>query len=293
MKLIFKRRIVMAVCVTFIAVASVMHFAFGEEGAAEGESAPAKPSSKRVIFSAPFDNETGQGQYEPTAAGMGDLLAVMLAQHKDITVVERQQLAALTAEQILSLKGLTTREYAIRVGKLLKADTVLVGRLLLAKGKLQVGVQALDIATARVVAADQIACRPTYLVEAALQMARRLGKQMSIPLPKIDLKKIDKSPIASLHFGKALSRYYAGNMDAALMQFMWTTDLDPDYTEAHYWSGMCYYRLGDYGYAIIEWTEFLKREPNSRYSKKVTELLGDAKEKQKQSVVQPHGLPRI
>ncbi len=262
------------------------------DGSKETATKSAKPSRartqpvRRVVFASPMENVTGQEQYDPAAAGMGDLVAVLLAQQKHIAVVERQQLLALTTEQARSLKGLTGDKYAIRAGKLLKADTVITGRLFLIKGKLTVSAKVLDIATARVVAADQLSCRPEYLVEAALQMARRLGKQMAMPLPKIDLKKIDKSPIASLHFAKALSHYYAGNMDAAIMQFMRTMDLDPDYIEAHYWSGMAYLRLGENAHAIIEWEKFLKRQPKSKYAGHIQKLLDEAKHREKDSTVE-------
>ena len=245
--------------------------------------------ANRTVFAAPMENVTGQEQYDPAAAGLADLVAVLLAQQKHITVVERQRLLALTAEQARALKGLTGDKYAIRAGKLLKADTVITGRLFLVKGKLTVSAKVLDIATARIVAADQLSCRPEYLMEAALQMARRLGKQMAMPLPKIDLKKIDKSPIASLHFAKALSHYYAGNMDAAIMQFMRTMDLDPDYVEAHYWSGMAYSRLGEDAHAIIEWKKFLEREPKSKRASRLRKLLTKAKRRLKDSPVERLG----
>lgn len=244
---------------------------------------------RRVVFASPMENVTDQEQYDPAAVGMADLVAVLLAQQKHITVVERQRLLALTAEQARSLKGLTGDKYAIRAGKLLKADTVLTGRLFLVKGKLTVSAKVIDIATARLVAADQLSCRPEYLIEAALQMARRLGKQMAMPLPKIDLKKIDKSPIASLHFAKAMSHYYAGNMDAAIMQFMRTMDLDPDYIEAHYWSGMAYSRLGEDAHAIIEWKKFLKRQPKSKHAKQVKKMLAAAKARENNSAVERLG----
>jgi len=245
--------------------------------------------AQRTVFAAPFENETGQEQYSPAAAGMGDLVAVLLAQQKHIRVVERQRLLMLTAEQAKSLKGLTGNRYAIRAGRFLKADTVLVGRLFLIKNKLTVSVKALDIATSRVIASDQLSCRPVYLLEAALQLARKLGKQMSLPLPEIDLKKIDASPIASLHFAKALAHYYAGNMDAAIMQFMRTMDLDPDYVEGHYFCGLCHYRLFEYAHAAIEWRKYLKRQPDGMYSKRAKKLLAEARKHEKESSVQRLG----
>jgi curli biogenesis system outer membrane secretion channel CsgG len=245
--------------------------------------AKARPAAKRTIFPAPLENETGQEQYDPAAAGLSDLVAVLLAQQENVAVVERQRLEALTAEQAASLKGLTGGKYAIQAGKLLKADTVLTGRLFLIQGKLTVSLQAIDIVSERVMAADQMAFRAEDVVETALQLARKLGQQMSLPLPEINLKDIDKSPLASLHFAKALGDYYAGNMDAAIMQFMRTIDLDPDYTEALFWSGMAYQRLGEHDHAAIEWEAYLKREPDSKRAEAVRKLLAEAKAKDTRS----------
>jgi tetratricopeptide (TPR) repeat protein len=256
---------------------------------------PAKPSrailpatrlAEKVIFAVAFDNATGQDQYDPAAAGIGDLIAVMLAQHDGIRVVERQRLDALTAEQARSLRGLTGEKYAVAAGKLFHADTVVTGSLYLVQGKLTVTAKAMDIATERVAAAGQLATRPEYLVEDALQLSRNLAKQMSMPLPAIDPAKIDKMPIASLHFGQALSSYYSGNLNAAIMGFMRTLDLNPDFSETLFWSGLCYSRLNEPEHAAIDLADFLKREPNSIHAEFAKQLLADAREKEKNSTVE-------
>ena len=254
-------------------------------GGEEAYQPTSAPKAKRTVFASPFDNATGQDQYEPSASGMADLVAVLLAQQEHIAVVERQRLAALTDEQARALKGLTGQEYAIKAGKLLTADTVLVGRLFLIQGKLTVNVKALDLVSERVLAAEEMSSRPEDIMEASLALARGLARQMSLPLPEIDLKQIDKSPIASLHFAQGLANYYAGNMDQAIMQFMRTIDLDPNYAEASYWAGMCYYRQGEWDHAAIEWDKFLKDQPGSRFAASAAKLLADAKAKEKASTV--------
>ncbi|HAU36490.1 MAG TPA: hypothetical protein DCX07_02080 [Phycisphaerales bacterium] len=249
-------------------------------------AAASRPRPKRVIFAAEFGNETGSENHDPMATAMGDLIGVMLAEQPEIVVVERQRLVALTEEQARSLKGLTGKEYAVQAGKLFEADTVLVGRVYLVQQQVMVSAQAVEIATARILASEQIVCQPLSLPETALEMAKRLGQKMSLPLPKIDMKQIDKSPIASLHFAKGLSRYHSGNMDAAIMHFMMAIDLDPDYVEAHYWSGMAYSRQQEDTHAIIEWEEFLRRRPDSKYAPALKKLLAEAKEREKHSTVE-------
>jgi tetratricopeptide (TPR) repeat protein len=257
------------------------HFA---KAAAKGDISAkpkaAKPGTdlqkRKIIFAAPFDNETGQEQYDPAAAGLGDMIAVLLAEQEHIRVVERQRLDELGDEQARTLKGLTGSKYAVAAGRLLYADTVLTGRLFLLGNKLTANIKAIELSTQRIVATDEISCRPVYLMEAALQVARKLAKQMALPLPEIDLKEVDKSPIATLHFAKAVSLHYAGDMDGAIMQFMRTVDLDPDYHEAHYWAGLCYFKMKEYAHAIIEMRDFLKGAPKSKRAEHAKRLLAEA-----------------
>jgi tetratricopeptide (TPR) repeat protein len=127
-----------------------------------------------------------------------------------------------------------------------------------------------------VIAAEQEGCRPADLEEAALQLARRLGADLDLPLIPVDTKNIDASPLAALHFGKALSHYYAGDMDAAIMQFMRTTDLDPDLIESHYFCGLAYAKLNQPRDAIVEWKILLRRSPQSPYAQRAQKLLAEA-----------------
>ncbi|MCE5277644.1 MAG: CsgG/HfaB family protein [Planctomycetaceae bacterium] len=257
--------------------------------AGNAASAPdPKAAPRHTVFAAPFTNETAQEQYDPAAAGLADLIGVLLAQQEHIVVVERQRLDVLAKEQVLMLRGLSGKTYAVAAGKLLAADCVLVGRVFLVDTKLTVSAQLIHIATDRVLAADQIACRPSDLPEASLQMALRLAKQLSLPLPAIDLSHVDKSPIASLHFCKALGDFYSGNLDSAIMQLMRTIDLDPDFVEAYYWAGLSYSRLREDAAAVIEWQEFLKRWPDAPQAPAVRELLAAANKRAAAS-----GVPRL
>lgn len=240
-------------------------------------TASASAAKGKVVFLAPFGNETAEDQYEPAAAGMGDLVGAFLAEQKNIRVVERQRLGLLLKEQESSLRGLTGEKYAVAAGKILGANTVMTGRLYLADRKLSVTVKALDIESARVIGAADQGCRPEYMIETALQLARMLGKQMELPLPDIDPAKIDASPAVGLHFGKALGCYYAGNMNAAIMHFMRTVDLDPNYTEAHYWSGLSYYRLKENEHAAIDLEKYLKDAPNGKYATKAKEVVAECR----------------
>jgi TolB-like protein len=258
-------------------------------GSATTEAIGIAPADAPRLFAATFENDTGEEQYDPAAAGMADVMSAMLTQQAKVKVVERQQLLAITREQAASLKGLTGEKHSLEAGKILGAQRVMTGRVYLADGKLTVQVKILDLATARVLAAEQEGCRPEELLEAAAQLARRLGKSLELPLKEVDVTQIDKSPLAGLHFGKALSHYYAGNMDAAIMQFMRTSQLDPDLVEAHYFCGLAYWKLRQPRDAIVEWKIFLRRAPGSLHEERVKKLMLQAEE----AAANEHAIPRM
>jgi TolB-like protein len=268
---------------------------FGAPASASSSAPTTKPTSRATtgpgniaVFAASFGNETDKEQYDPVAAGMGDLLAVMLGMQPDIFIVERQKLMALTAEQALTLRGLVGQKHAVQAGKLLKAEAVLTGRVYEAEGRLMVSAQVIDLATERVLAADVVACSPAQLPEAALHLANSISRGIFRPLPKIDVAAIDRSPVAGLHFAKGLANYYGGNMDAAIMHFMQAVDMDPDYVETHYWSGMAYHRQQEWEHAVIEWERYLKRLPEAPNAGAVRALLARDRARAGES-----GIPRL
>ena len=225
--------------------------------AAAGAAQPA-----HVLFAAPLENETGDERYGPAADGLAQLVGAMLSHEGALALVDRESLHLLREEQQRALAGLAGDERAARQARLLKADAVLSGRLYRKDGALVVAVKAIDLATERVLAADQVSCGTTNLPAAALEMAGRLAKQMALPPPALDLSRPDATPMASLHFAEGLSRYYAGDLDEAIMHFLRTLDLDPDFAEAHLYSGDCFDRLGERDHAAVEWRAFLKRCPD-------------------------------
>lgn len=236
---------------------------------------------QRTLFVAPLENETGQTQYDAAAAGIADLIGATLASAKNVTVLDRERLHALTKEQKRSISGLVGDAGAVKTGKLLMADTVLTGRLSLVEGMISVSVKALHLADERVTAADQFSCEPAGLATAVLKMSRRVALALALPLPAARDEN-DETPIASLHFAKGLGHYYAGNMDGAVAEFFRTLDQDPDYLDAQQFCGLAFFKLGEFDHAIIEWEALLKRLPDQKRAAEVTKLLEEARKKASQ-----------
>lgn len=259
---------------------------FAQDDGPDGQAAV-----RRVLFASVFENATGQEEYAPAAAAMGDLLAVLLAEQDHIAVVERQQLLSLTAEQARALKGLTAVESAVRAGRMLRADSVLIGRVYLAGDRLLVNAQVIDIADERVIAAAGGDCQAEDLIATATQLARDLSRRMALPLPPMEADRVERRPNAALCFARAMGFYHGGNMDAALLQLMQTLDLDPDCVEAHYWAGLAYQRLGEADHAVVEWETYLERLPQGPQAGRVRAWLKQSRESVPDTAVRWRNLP--
>lgn len=233
-----------------------------------------------TLFAAPFENLTGRDEYGPAAAGLGDLVGAVLGRQPRVRIVERQRIRLLTKEQALSLKGLTAQRYAVDAGRMFRADAVFVGRLSMEKEKFVIDVKILEIATSKVMAAAQRQCSADRFIDAATELAGLLVEQLAVPRGPATPERNATTPAASIDFMKGLAHYYAGNLDAAIMQFMRVIDLDPDYEEAIYLSGKAYYRQKQYAHAVIEWERYVAIWTNSARADEVRKALAEARGRQ-------------
>jgi TolA-binding protein len=64
------------------------------------------------------------------------------------------------------------------------------------------------------------------------------------------------------------------------MQFMRAIDLDPNYTEVHYWTGLCYEKLGEPTHAAIDFEAYLKEHPQGKYAQDAAKRLAVARQKE-------------
>lgn len=235
-----------------------------------------KAEEKLTLFTAPFSNLTKESKYDHAVVGFGDLIGVLLATDENIVLVERLDLDVVNAERRLKSSGLTDTGNAryIALAKELKADTMLVGHLSLdEKDQLIIGVKAIEIETERVVAVDLQKVENSDFDQAVQTLTNRFAEKLQITLPELTDPTIEDRPMASLYFGKGLSFFYSGNLDAAIMNFTRTLRLDPDYVEAHYFSGLAYYNLKEPKHAAIEWRALKRKKPEFELPEQATELL--------------------
>lgn len=228
-----------------------------------------------VVCVAPFADNTGSIQWSGMSQGISDLLAATLSQRQELRVVERERLNAILEEQALSLSMVAEPKNAVKVGRLLGADKIVVGGVMILNKKLVVTAQVVDVSSATVIAARTLKGKPDELLELCTRLAADLGKALGVKIKvqPVAAKDAEKSPMASLHFMRGLGLYHAGNFDRGAMELMICIDLDPGHPTARYWLAQCYYRGQEYDHAAIEFRKFLKHFPQAAQARSARQLL--------------------
>lgn len=238
---------------------------------------PAAAPAPTTICAAPLSNNTGDASYDGLAQAVADMLAVALAEHKHVTVVERQRLREVLSEHKLTIAALVDPGTAVRVGRLLKADRILVGGLIRQAGELVANVQAYEIATARLAGSVQVRHKPDQVPKLIEQLAGKLSQAVGVDLKPVDKKDVDRNPRASSCFMRGLGFHFAGNYDRAVMEFMKAQDLDPKLDKAGYWMALSFIKTGEHRHALIELQTMLRKYPKSALCQDARKLIAECR----------------
>ncbi len=184
----------------------------------------------------PFEVRSEQAELAVIGAGLGDMLVTDLAVSKDLTIVERARLQALLDELELSGSKAFDPETALRVGRLLAADLVLLGTLTSLAPDLRMDARLVAVETGAVMAAAKAegAVEQFFAVETRLaqDLLARFGAELS-PLQRM---KVAKAPTKSLpaltDYSRALLANAEGDDEAARAFLAKALEADPGFSKA-------------------------------------------------------------
>jgi len=144
--------------------------------AAESPPAPTRTFTGGVTTMAVADLDA-QGVTAASAAVVTDWLRGELVQTGAFDVLERKNMTKILAEQAIQQTGCTDQDCAVRLGRLLNVQRMLVGSLGKFEDSYVVNVRVVDIETGRAVASDTSKGASIDDVEAAVKvLARRIAR---------------------------------------------------------------------------------------------------------------------
>jgi len=122
---------------------------------------------------------TPQGVSASDASVITDMIRGALVKTGAVNVVEKQNMDKILAEQAFQQTGCTTEECAIKMGKLLNVQRIMVGSFGKLLDKYMVNVRVVNVETGKVVYADSAGGRTTENLEDQLtSLAERVARKL-------------------------------------------------------------------------------------------------------------------
>ena len=245
------------------------------------QSVEASARGTKAIAVLPFENSSGLEKLEPLKEGLRDLITADLSKVKGITVVERENLERIIKEQKLSLEGLVEKKNQIKVGKLVGANVMLAGGFSLSDSKLKINAHLLDVETTQLVNSEEVTGEVSKIIDLQRQLVLKLVKDLDLKIELPAPGEIDIAPEVNLHFIRGLGYYYGCMYDHAIMEFMNTMNLDPEYVDAIYWRAQSYMEQEEYDHAKIELEKLTKTFSDHQLVPRCKKLLKECQDKEK------------
>jgi TolB-like protein len=192
---------------------------------------------ERAVAVPPMSITSSDTTLAPLAYGLAELLANDLARSSRLTVVERLRIDAVLRELRLSTSGVVDSSSAARVGRLIGARRLIVGRVRqLPGGDLQITAQVADVATRGVTTAVSARAPLARIFDAEAALAFQIFNALGITLTPGERAAIEAAPTrnvaALLAYSRGVRDESFGRYGAAAQQYRAALQADPSFVDA-------------------------------------------------------------
>jgi TolB-like protein len=132
---------------------------------------PAHPKTVAVLY---FDNNTGKTDYDALGRGIAAMLITDLSAVPEIRLVERERLQAVLTEQQMSQSQLFDPATAVRAGKLLGAEYLLIGAFSSVDPNLRIDTRVVRVETGEVVRTAKVQGKEGKFFDLQQRLAQEL-----------------------------------------------------------------------------------------------------------------------
>ena len=195
------------------------------------EGGPVMDQVPKTLAILPFENNsvTDPERFEPLSRGLSAMLITDLQKSASkIQIIEREKIQALLKEVALSQSGSVDKETAVRVGKILGAQSIAFGSFMVLMDQVRIDVRIVKVETSEMLMAESIVGRSSDFITLQQNLARQIGRSLRIALqPPAAGAGSDIS--AALYFSQGLDALDRGDKDKARQLFAKATAMDPAY----------------------------------------------------------------
>ena len=208
--------------------------------AVPGTETPTGKDGRRTIAVMYFQNNAmlGKEAMAPLEKGLADMLITELSKIGALQVVERVQLQHLIKEMKVGQTGMVDQNTAQEMGKLLGAETLLLGSFATdMKGeKMRIDARIVETETGLTLKAEEITDKTKSLFKMVDKLTRKIARELDVKLTKEDkqrLKKVEnKSFQAAIYYSKGLDFEDEEEYGKALEMYEKALEINPDYARA-------------------------------------------------------------
>jgi len=177
MRAIVSRRLILRVLC--VAAATPWLATSGQSPASQ--SAAAEPSTVAVMY---FNNSAmlHRADYEPLRKGIADVLITELHANPSLRIVERDHLQQLLQEQNLDTTSRVDQETAVRIGKLLGVQHMIMGGYQIdPTGNMRLDARAVNVESSQVVYGETVTGKSEDVLAIIADLAAKMNRGMKLP----------------------------------------------------------------------------------------------------------------
>jgi TolB-like protein len=203
-------------------------------GAKQSEEAPVvidTGEAPKTLAIFPFENNsvTDPQTFTPLCKGLAAMLITDLSKAgSSLKVIERENIKALIEEMALSESGVVDESTAVRLGKLLGAQSIAFGSFIVMGNQVRIDARIIKVETGELVMADAIMGSSDNFMGLVNDLARKLAASLKVAFHAAK-PGTQSSLDAALFFCKGLDAFDRGNKTEAELLFRKCLEIDPAY----------------------------------------------------------------
>jgi TolB-like protein len=178
-------------------------------------------------------------EFEPLSKGVTEMLITELAGSPSLQVVERDRLQSLLEEQDLARSGKVDQETAVRLGKLLGAQHLLMGGFIVdPRNNMRLDLRAVSVETSKVEYVETVSGKSEDLLDLVAKLGAKVNQHLRLPpiasqvAPAGGKTSKPDQLRAVMLLSRALEENDKGNIPGAMALYRQALDVYPDYTRA-------------------------------------------------------------
>jgi curli biogenesis system outer membrane secretion channel CsgG len=206
--------------------------------AAQAAGAPDTRPGVAILY---FTNGalTSTTDYAPLSKGMAEMLITELAQNPSIRVVERTQLQRVIDEQNLGSGNRVDKETAVRIGKILGAQHLLMGAFVIDPHEnLRIDVRSVNAETSQIEYVETISGKAERLLPMVSELGAKVNAGLKLPPLRGGARRAATEPRgpdqfrAMMLMSRALERQDKGDSEGAIALYKQALQTYPDFERA-------------------------------------------------------------